>query len=391
MRSDCACGLERLSGGESAAYRGLRVGLIANPASVDRELRHAAELFEGCGDFRLAALFGPQHGARADLQDNMIESPDEYDGRLGVPVYSLYGERRKPAAEALAGLDVLFCDLFDVGARAYTFAWTMLLAMEACAEQGKRFVVLDRPNPVGGEAVEGNVLEPGFESFVGMHAIPMRHGMTMGELARLLNDARGIGAQLEVIEARGWRRDEWWEETGREWVMPSPNMASPATAAVYPGTVLVEGTNVSEGRGTVKPFELTGAPYLDGDRMAGRLNSLGLPGVRFRAAWFRPVFDKWAGELCGGVQAHVLDRRAFKPYRTGIEIVRAAMELGGEKFAWREPPFEYEREKMPFDILAGTDRIRLGLERGRRAEEMEEEWMEGLREFERVRAGYLLY
>jgi uncharacterized protein YbbC (DUF1343 family) len=375
----------------AGAFRGLRVGLIANPASVDSRLVHAADLFAARGGWRLAALFGPQHGARADRQDNMIESPDEFDARLRVPVHSLYGEHRKPTPAMLAEVDVLFCDLFDVGARAYTFAWTMLLAMEACAERGKRFVVLDRPNPVGGTAVEGHPLDPAFASFIGLHPLPMRHGMTMGELARLFNAGRGMGAELEVIPASGWRREQWWDQTGRGWVMPSPNMASLETAAVYPGTVLIEGTNLSEGRGTVRPFELVGAPFLDGARMAERLNGRNLPGVRFRPAWFRPAFDKWTGELCGGVQAHVTDRLAFRPYRTGLEILKAAMELGPEKFAWRAPPFEYEWEKMPIDILAGSDRVRRRLEGGATAGEMEREWAPELREFERRRAEFLLY
>jgi uncharacterized protein YbbC (DUF1343 family) len=384
-------GLDRLFDGGARAYRGLRVGLIANPASVDSRLVHAAERFAQCGEFRLTALFAPQHGAKADRQDNMIESPDDFDERLGVPVYSLYGEHRKPAPHMLENVDVVFCDLTDAGARAYTFAWTMLLAMEACAEQGRRFVVLDRPNPIGGIEVEGNVLDPAFSSFIGLHPLPMRHGLTLGELARLLNSERGVGARLDVIEMRGWRREQWWQDTGLPWVMPSPNLASPETAAVYPGTVLVEGTNLSEGRGTVRPFELIGAPYLDGARMGRILNELNLPGVRFRPAWFRPEFDKWQGELCGGVQVHVTNRATFRPYRTGIEIVRAAMDVGGGQFAWRRPPFEYEYEKPPFDILAGTDTIRRRLESGARAEEIEAAWLPELGEFERVRTGYLVY
>ncbi|MBI5083354.1 MAG: DUF1343 domain-containing protein [Acidobacteria bacterium] len=364
---------------------------MANPASVDAELRHASDLLAACPELRLAALFGPQHGARADRQDNMIESPDEFDPRLRIPVYSLYGEHREPTAAMLDGVDVLFCDLPDVGTRAYTFVWTMTLAMQACAEHGKRFVVLDRPNPIGGVEVEGNVLEPAFRSFVGLHAIPMRHGMTLGELATLINEEYGAGADLEVVELEGWGREGWMEESGLPWVMPSPNMPTVETAAVYPGMVLVEGTNLSEGRGTTRPFEIVGAPFLDGCEMERYLNALGLEGVKFRPAWFRPAFDKWQGELCGGVQVHVTDRSRFKPYRTGLAVLQAAMELGGNSFAWRQPPFEYEFDKLPLDILAGTDRIRLGLNKGESLEEMEAGWAARLAEFLRQRSKYLRY
>jgi len=296
----------------------------------------------------------------------MIESPDGFDPRLQVPVHSLYGEHRKPTDEMLADVDVLFCDLTDVGTRAYTFVWTMALAMRACAEHGKRFVLLDRPNPIGGVEVEGNVLEPAFQSFIGLHPIPMRHGMTMGELAMFINEEYGVGADLQVVKLEGWRREEWMEQTGLPWVMPSPNMPTVETAAVYPGMVLVEGTNLSEGRGTTRPFEIVGAPFLDGREMERCLNALGLEGVKFREAWFRP-------------------------YRTGLAVLRAAMELGESSFAWRQQPFEYEFEKLPVDILAGTDAIRLGLEQGESLEEMEAAWAGGLEECMRQRLKYLLY
>ncbi len=246
----CETGLDRLFRDAIAPYRGMRAGLIANPASVDRNFVHAVERFAASRDIKLAAIFGPQHGFRSDQQDNMIESPDELDPRLGIPVYSLYSKRRKPTEEMLKDLDVVFCDLFDVGTRAYTFMWTMTLAMEACAESGKRFVVLDRPNPIGGIGVEGNVLDPVFSSFIGLYPVPMRHGLTAGEMATLLNTVFSIGAKLDVIEVRGWTRDRWLDQTGLPWVMPSPNMATLDTATVYLGTVLVEGTNLSEGRGT---------------------------------------------------------------------------------------------------------------------------------------------
>jgi uncharacterized protein YbbC (DUF1343 family) len=291
----------------------------------------------------------------------------------------------------LDDVEVLFCDLFDVGTRAYTFVWTAILAMEACAENGRRFVVLDRPNPIGGSAVEGPVLDPAFRSFIGLHPIPMRHGLTMGELATFVNVEFGIGADLEVVRVGNWQREQWLDQTGLAWVMPSPNMPTLSTATVYSGTVLVEGTNLSEGRGTTRPFELIGAPFLDGDRMVSYLNGLNLPGARFRPAWFRPTFDKWCGELCGGVQVHVIDRTCFRPFHTGLALLRAAMELAPREFAWRQPPFEYEYNRLPIDILAGTDRVRRELEEGASLESIEAAWEGERRSFQRSCAPHLLY
>lgn len=387
----CLPGLDRLFDDGVARFRGLRVGLVANPASVDRELVHAVERFARCRDWRFTAVFGPQHGVRADRQDNMVESPDEVDPRLGIPVYSLYAQNRKPVPAMLEDVDVLFCDLFDVGTRAYTFVWTAILAMQACAENRKRFVVLDRPNPIGGCMVEGPVLDLAYRSFIGLYPIPMRHGLTVGELAAFVNSECGIGADLEVIQLANWHRGQWLDCTDLPWVMPSPNMPTLSTATVYPGTVLVEGTNLSEGRGTTRPFELIGAPFLDGGRMATYLGALNLPGARFRPVWFRPTFDKWCGELCGGVQIHVTDRLCFRPFRTGLAVLRAAIELAPGEFTWRQPPFEYEYHKLPIDILAGTDRLRWQLERGASLESMEAEWNAGLLSFQNACAPYSLY
>lgn len=387
----CRSGLDRLFDDGVSRFRGLRVGLIANPASVDARYVHAVDRFAACREWRFTAIFGPQHGARADRQDNMIESPDETDTRLGIPVYSLYGQHRKPVPAMLEDVDVLFCDLFDVGTRAYTFLWTTILAMQACAGNRRRFVVLDRPNPIGGCMVEGDVLDPAYRSFIGLYPIPMRHGMTMGELAAFLNTEFHMGADLETIEVSNWHRSQWFDQTELPWVMPSPNMPTLTTATVYPGTVLVEGTNLSEGRGTTRPFELIGAPFLHGDRMAEYLNGVGLPGARFRPAWFRPAFDKWCGELCGGVQIHVTDRCSFQPFRTGLAVLRAAMELAPGEFAWRQPPFEYEYGKLPIDILAGTGRIRRQLEQGIGLDAMEASWQTDLLSFQETRRKYLRY
>ena len=348
---------------------GARVGMVVHPASVTSALAFGVDEVRRAG-FDVRALFGPQHGARGEKQDNMIESSDYADPATGLPVHSLYGDVRKPSPEMLAGLDALLFDLQDVGVRVYTFVWTMALAMEACAEAGVRFVVLDRPNPVGGVRREGPVLRAGFESFVGLHPVPLRHGLTCGELARWLNVERGIGCDLAVVPCGGWRRRLLWEDTGLPWVMPSPNLPTPASCDVYPGMVLLEGTNLSEGRGTTRPFELFGAPWLDPLALAGRLNAARLPGVVFRPCHFEPAFQKHAGALCGGAQLHVADPAAFQPVRTAVEVLRAARALAPADFAWRPPPYEYEETLPPIDILWGHDGLRLGLDAGAGADDI---------------------
>lgn len=357
-------GIEVLLEERASELAGSPLGLIAHPASVTPALRHSADAVAGHPELDLAALFGPQHGARGEKQDNMIESASYRDPRLDVPVHSLYGDVRKPTPEMLEEIDVLLYDLQDVGVRIYTFVWTMTLAMEACRDAGVRFVVLDRPNPIGGDLREGPLLRRGFESFVGLHPLPMRHGLTPGELARLANDEFGIGCDLDVIPCRGWTRDRWFDETGLPWVFPSPNLPTLDSCIVYPGTVLLEGTNLSEGRGTTRPFELVGAPYLDPHAFAEVLEAHRLPGVRFRPCSFEPTFQKHRGRLCGGCQIHVDDRRAFRPVRTGVAIIHAARELAPDAFAWREPPYEYEEEIPPIDILWGSAGLREGIDAG---------------------------
>ncbi|HSH76857.1 MAG TPA: DUF1343 domain-containing protein [Longimicrobiales bacterium] len=355
------CGVDRALTGEAEHLRSLRLGLISHPASVTADLTGSAIALVEAG-FDVRALFGPQHGGRGEKQDNMVESEPYVDRALGLPVHSLYGAVRKPTPEMLAGLDALLFDLQDVGVRVYTFVWTMALAMEACAEAGVGFVVLDRPNPIGGLAREGPVLRPGFESFVGLHPIPLRHGLTCGELARWLNAERGIDCDLEVVPCDGWRRRMRWEDTELPWVMPSPNLPTADSCRVYPGMVLLEGTNLSEGRGTTRPFELFGAPFLDPHRLAERLEPELDPGLRLRPCYFEPTFQKHAGLMCGGCQIHLLDEGAFRPVRTAVSILTAVRELAGDAFAWRPPPYEYETRKPPIDLLWGYDGLRLGLD-----------------------------
>jgi uncharacterized protein YbbC (DUF1343 family) len=369
---------------------GLRVGLIANPTAVTQDLVHAAEHLSKLRATRLVALFAPEHGLWADAQD-LVEVDDAREPRTGLPIFSLYGAARVPAPEQLARLDALVFDVQDVGSRYYTFIYTMLHAMEACAAQGKRFVVLDRPNPLGGEVVEGNILDSRFGSFVGLHPLPARHGMTVGELALLFRAERGLELDLRIVRMEGWRRSMSFEQTGLPWVLPSPNMPTIDTAFVYPGGCLVEGTNLSEGRGTTRPFQLVGAPWLDPWKLADALNGERLAGVRFRPVFFRPTFQKHAGNLCGGVEVHVTDRRRFRAYRTYLRLISHARAQDPPSFAWRQPPYEYELEKLPIDILCGTDRVRHAIETRQPSLDLWREWRADEQHFRRRRAEFLLY
>jgi uncharacterized protein YbbC (DUF1343 family) len=340
---------------------------------------------------RVGAIFGPQHGFRSDVQDNMIETPHVAGGRCRPPVYSLYSETREPTGEMLAGLDALVVDLQDVGTRVYTYIYTMAHCLIAARRHGLPVVVCDRPNPIGGVEVEGPVLDAAFSSFVGEYPIPLRHGMTIGELARLFNDHFDIGAKLEVVAMKGWKRSSYYDETGLPWVMPSPNLPTLDAAIVYPGMVLFEGTNVSEGRGTTRPFELAGAPWVDPEPFAAALNEEELPGVHFRPVSFEPTFQKHARTPCGGCQVHVTDRAAFRPVATAVALIAAFRHAGPGRFAWRDPPYEYEHTKVPIDILSGSSRLREAVDRGTRARDIASCWSPEVDEFRRVRDRFLLY
>ena len=394
MSGGVLTGLDVLTRDPEAARRldltGARLGMIVHPASVTSDLVFGVDAVLAAG-FDVRALFGPQHGARGEKQDNMIESDSYADPATGLPVHSLYGQVRKPDPDMLADLDVVLFDLQDVGTRVYTFVWTMALAMEACAEAGARFVVLDRPNPVGGARREGPVLRPGFESFVGLHPIPLRHGLTCGELARWLCAEREIECELSVLPCRGWRRSADWNATGLPWVMPSPNLPTMDSCTVYPGMVLLEGANLSEGRGTTRPFEIFGAPWLDPLALADRLRAANLPGVVFRPCHFEPTFQKHAGKLCGGAQLHVVDSAAFEPVRTAVEILAAARHLSPHRFGWREPPYEYEETLPPIDILWGHEALRTGIDAGADADAIMEGTAAELEGFAKSAAPHLLY
>ncbi len=383
-------GCDILSGGGYQLPKGARVGLLANQASVSSSLDHTAGMiFRSSAE--LTCLFGPQHGPSGITQANMIEWEGYNDPHFGIPVYSLYGETRSPLPEMLSGLDIVVVDLQDVGARPYTYIWTALLMMRACAAAGLDMIVLDRPNPIGGTTVEGPVLEEGYESFVGLWPIPMRHGLTIGEILLAINSSDPDPCALEIVKLDGWKRDMLFPDTGLPWIMPSPNIPTPDTALVYPGMVLLEGTNISEGRGTTRPFELTGAPWIDPMELTFALESAGVPGAAFRPAVFRPTFDKFTGDDCGGVQIYITDRTAFRPVLCAVAVIRAVSDLCPEDFKWLDPPYEYETEKPPIDIIYGGPGLREGIDSGAAYDEIASGWREPLAASLESRDAWLLY
>ncbi|PYM74254.1 MAG: DUF1343 domain-containing protein [Candidatus Rokuibacteriota bacterium] len=383
-------GLDVLLGRLRTLLGGQSVGLLCHPASVTADLTPAAEALMRVKDVNLRRLFAPEHGITGAAQDLVLVG-HEKDPLTGLPVMSLYGRRLDPDPRVLEGLDALIVDLQDVGARYYTYNWTMALAMKAAARANLPVIVLDRPNPLGGERLEGNWPEAGWSSFVGLYPLPIRHGMTMGELAGYLNDRHELGCDLTVVPMLGWRRGMAWEDTGLPWVAPSPNMPTPDTARVYPGGCLVEGTNLSEGRGTTRPFEWIGAPYLDGPRLARALERRGLPGVRFRPVGFEPAFHKWKSQRCGGVQIHVTDAARFKPFAAYLALIAEARRQAPRHFRWRRPPYEFERVRLPMDLLCGGPGIRRAIERGVSLARLETSWRPDLARFARARRPYLLY
>ena len=384
-------GIDRLLDTERELIAGRRVALVSNPASIDASFNHSANRLAENEDAPLVALFGPQHGFRSNLQDNMIETPHDHDARRHVPVYSLYSETREPTEAMLRDVDVLVIDLQDVGTRVYTYIYTMANCMRAAARHGVRVVVCDRPNPIGGDEIEGSLLQQPWTSFVGQFPLPLRHGMTIGELARMFNDQFGIGCALDVVTLDGWRRHMYYDETKLPWVIPSPNLPTLDSAIVYPGTVLFEGTQISEGRGTTRTFELIGAPWIDGERLADAMNARQLPGVHFRPVFFEPTFHKHARQTCGGCQIHVIDRRTFKPVRTAVELVAEFRREDPGRFAWKEPPYEYEHDKQPIDVLFGSDQLRKIVDGGGDVSALIASWRADEDAFRAQRRRFLLY
>jgi uncharacterized protein YbbC (DUF1343 family) len=372
---------------------GKRIGLVTNHAAVTSDLRHAVRMLHAGRGWKLTALFGPEHGIWGEAQD-MDHIDSSVDPLTGLTVHSLYGRSEKdlaPRRELLKNLDALVIDLQDIGSRYYTFIYTMALCMREAAPAGVQVIVLDRPNPIDGVHLEGNIREEKYSSFVGMFPLPTRHGMTAGELARYFNEIFQLNCNLHVVPMRGCRRSMWWGDTGLPWIIPSPNMPTVYTATVYPGMCLVEGTNLSEGRGTTHPFEFYGAPWLDPFKLAEKLNGLDLPGVRFRPHYFLPTFQKHAGKVCGGVELHVTNRWEFEPYRTGLWCVKVARDLNPEQFDWRREEYEFVTDRLAIDLLAGSARYREMVDGGGNIDDWVAEWEDDLREFAQRRERFLMY
>jgi uncharacterized protein YbbC (DUF1343 family) len=385
-------GLDLFLKKEHSKYRKLRLGFLCNQASVSRDLWHLSELvFKKSLKLNVTCFIGPQHGIRGEKQDNMVESDDFIDPKSQLPVYSLYGASRKPTPKILNDLDIFVIDLQDIGCRIYTFMYTMLYCLEAAKSQGKKVIILDRPNPIGGTQIEGNILDMTFKSFVGLFPMPTRHGMTLGELALMFNEELGIHCDLEIIPLKGWRRTFDSASWGRQWVPPSPNIPTVESAQTFSGTVHFEGTNVSEGRGTTMPFLYLGAPFINSDSVANKMNGLKLPGVYFRAIYFQPTFHKGKDQVCGGIHIHVLDRKKFNSFEAGIHLLATLAELYPKEFAWKQPPYEYETEKMPIDLIAGTDELRKIIDSQRSVKKFLEKSKEDSLAFRKVRQPYLLY
>jgi uncharacterized protein YbbC (DUF1343 family) len=386
-------GLARLASEGSSLLDGRRIGLLVNATAVDPELHHAIDLLRARKELTITALFGPEHGVRGDAQD-MISVDAARDAHSDLPIHSLYGttsESLTPTPQMLEAIDVLIYDVQDVGSRYYTFVWTMVLAMRACAAAGVAFVVLDRPNPLGGVHIEGGLIAPGFESFVGLVSCPNRHGMTAGEIARWRHAVEKLDLDLAVIGMRGWQREARFEHTGLPWIQPSPNMPTLDTALVYPGMCLIEGTELSEGRGTTRPFELAGAPYLDGHRLAADLGAMQLPGAMFRPAVFTPMFQKHRDKPCGGVQIHVTNPETFRPYRTGVAVLKACYDQSPASFRWRDKAYEFVDTIPAIDLLAGDDALRKGIEAGASLDDLAARWPRDEGDFAAERADYLMY
>lgn len=386
-----ALGIDMLQDEAGRRLRNRRLGLLSNQASLDRHLTPSKEALSRAFPGQVKALFGPQHGHGGEDQDNMVETGHSRDPELNVPVFSLYSETREPNQGMFDLVDTLIVDLQDVGTRVYTFATTVLNCLKAASLLGKEVLILDRPNPIGGEILEGAVLKPELYSFVGPFRFPMRHGLTMGEMALIFDRVFSLGSNLEVVAMKGWRRNSLWPDTGLRWVMPSPNMPVFETSQVYPGQVIWEGTNLSEGRGTCRPFEMFGAPFLDHRALRARLPAEALAGCRLQEVTFRPTFHKWQGELCRGFMIHVTDPILFRPYFFSIAMLSAVGLCHGDRFRWKKPPYEYESEKMPIDLILGDRSLREGIERGTDPAELQDKWEEEVREFKEWREGFLLY
>lgn len=389
--ANIATGLDQFGQEYWKRFRGQSLGLLANQASVDHNLQNAKDVISSLLPGQLKIIFGPQHGFTGEDQDNMVETEDYVDPALHIPAISLYGKKTDRLSHFLDTIDLLVIDLQDVGTRVYTFISTMLFCLKEAAKAGKRVLLLDRPNPLGGVIVEGNRLRPEFYSLVGPFTLPMRHGMTMGELANLFRDVFQIDCELTVLPLKGWFRHMLWKDTGLRWVMPSPNMPLSETAQVYPGQVIWEGTNISEGRGTCRPFEIFGAPFINPFVIKKQLASEDMEGCYLQEYYFRPTFNKWKNERCGGFMIHVIDPITYRPYRTSLALLTIIKETYGDEFTWRKPPYEYDFERFPIDLILGDASIRLALEEGKESKELIADYIQELEGFLEFRKPYLIY
>jgi uncharacterized protein YbbC (DUF1343 family) len=390
MKNKVTIGLENLIADPPEYLMGKRLGLLSNPASVNRSFKHASRLIHGFFPGQLKALFSPQHGFYAEKQDNMIESDHFLEPELNIPVYSLYHNTRIPTREMFDQIDVLLVDIQDVGTRVYTFIYTVSFCLEVAAKLDKKIVILDRPNPIGGTQVEGNILSKEFASFVGRFPIPMRHGLTIGEISQFFNRQFHIKCDLTIIPMTGWKRQMLWQDTQLPWIAPSPNLPTPQSCMVYPGQVIFEGTNISEGRGTTLPFEQFGAPFLDTAKIKAHADEV-INGACLRPVNFEPTSGKWQGNVCKGFQIHITSIENFKPYLSSLILMQLIIKHHKDEFEFKDPPYEYELEKMPIDLILGSQSLRKKLTRFEDLTLLSDQWTEELENFKSISRKYHLY
>ncbi len=390
MKKNVILGLEKLITDLPGHLKGKRMGLLSNPASVDYRFNHASRLISQVFPGQLKALFSPQHGFYAEKQDNMIESKHILDPQLNIPIFSLYSDTRIPTQKMFDLIDVLLIDIQDVGTRVYTFIYTVSYCLEIAARLKKQVIILDRPNPIGGTQIEGNVLEKEFASFVGRFSVPMRHGLTIGEISQFFNKEFSLGCDLTIIPMTGWNRQMYWQDTGLPWVLPSPNLPTPESCMVYPGQVVFEGTNISEGRGTTLPFEQFGAPFLNTEKIKTDADDL-IKGACLRRVNFEPTSGKWQGQVCKGFQIHITSKKAFKPYFSSLVLMQLIIKHHKNEFEFKQPPYEYELEKMPIDLILGSKTLREKLINLEDLTQLSNQWLKKLENFKSISRKYHLY
>ncbi len=390
MKPNILTGIDNLIENPPDYLSDMRLGLLCNGSSVNSDFVHSSKAINQLFPNRLKALFSPQHGFYADKQDNMIESEHSNETNLGIPVFSLYSETRIPTKDMFDLIDCLIIDLQDVGCRVYTFIYTISFCLEKAAQYNKKVIILDRPNPIGGVAVEGNILEEEYTSFVGRFPIPMRHGMTVGEISSYFNKAFDINCDLEIIKLQGWKRELYYSDTNLDWILPSPNLPTPESCVVYPGQVIFEGTNISEGRGTTIPFEQFGAPYIDSFEIANKVTDK-IKGAYLRPVKFEPVAGKWGKKTCNGFHIHVYDKNIFKPYKTSLILLQEIIRRCKDDFKFKSPPYEYEYKKLPMDLILGSSEIRKKIENMEDIDIIEQSWQKDLNNFIKTSKEFYLY